>query len=293
MLTILKKSNFAHKLYEYFLSAVTIISPTLNTRLYYRISHNRKLNLDDPKLFNEKILWLKLNRYKDNPLITQCADKYAVRDFLITKGYIANLVELLAVYDSVNDIDWEILPEKFAMKLNYGSGFNIICKDYLKFDREKAIRKLLKWIKSKYYLSHSEMQYKNVDRKIIVEEIIETQDGDFPADYKFYCFNGEPKCLLYCTEREGSQAMKTMFDLKGNILEYRDDTTAQIFPNPVCFDEMLEVCRGLSADFPFVRVDLYDKDGQVIFGELTFTPAGGTGDYNVTGDYVLGEWIKI
>lgn len=293
MLKGIKKLDVAHRVYEICLSAVTLISPILNTKLYYRISHGKKLDLKNPKGFNEKILWLKLNNYMNNPTIIQCADKYAVRRYIKDKGYGINLVNLLAVYKSVDEIDWNSLPGKFAMKLNYGCGFNIICTDYSQFNRQDAITKLNRWMKSQYYLSHSEMQYKHVERKIIVEEFIETRSGEFPADYKFYCFNGEPKCLLFCSEREEGHTLKTLFDLEGNILNYRDDTVKQNFPNPICFNEMLELCRGLADGFPFVRVDLYDRDGKVVFGELTFTPAGGTGHYNSDGDRILGELIRI
>lgn len=281
------------KIWNIFLCLMTMISPYLNTIVYYFASHKKIINLAKPRGFNEKVLWLKLNTYSRSPLVKKCADKYAVREFITEKGYGDCLVPLLACYEQVDDIKWEELPEKFALKINFGSGYNIICKDKSKLDIEDCRKRLNKWIKSKYYLSHSELQYKDVKPYILVEKFIENQNGEFPADFKFYCFDGEPKCLLYCSERIGSHAKKTLFDLNGNVLNWRNDITTQPFPETSCFEDMLEICRALSKGFPFVRVDLYDHNGKVLFGELTFTPAGGTGKYNEEGSRILGSWINL
>lgn len=289
----IRNSQLMHKAWNSLLSIVTIISPEINTRLYYRISQKRKINLKNPVLFNEKILWLKLNTYLNNELIRQCSDKYAVRHYVTEKGCGEILNPLLKVYESADEIKTEDLPKRFALKLNYGCTYNIICTDKDQFNLTAAKKQLNKWMHSKYYLVHSEMQYKGVKRKILLEQYIENQDGAFPDDFKFYCFQGEPVYLLHCTERSAEHASKTFCDIAGEIVPFRLDCDNHDFQMPGCYQEMLGICRKLSKGFPFVRVDLYNSDGKVTFGELTFSPAGGTGKYTEEGSKVLGDLIKL
>ena len=285
----LRDSTFFHNVWNSVLSVVTLISPELNTRMYYRTSQKKKLNLQNPVYFNEKILWLKLK----NDLVKQCSDKYAVRDYVMKKGCGETLNLLLKVYNSADEIKMEDLPKRFALKLNYGCTYNIICTDKSQFDLIAAKKQLNKWMKSHYYLIHSEMQYKGVKRRILLEQYIENQDGAFPDDFKFYCFDGEPKYLLHCTDRNVSHAEKTFCEISGKIVPFRTDCSNKGFVMPECYQDMLQVCRKLSKGFPFVRVDLYDSDGKVVFGELTFSPAGGTGKYTEEGSKLLGDLIHI
>lgn len=280
------------QIWKAILSCATIISPELNSKMYYRISQGKPLNLSFPKDFNEKVLWLKLNTYLNDPLVRQCADKYAVREYVKEKGWGETLTPLLAVYTSVDEIKKDNLPDRFALKLNYGCGFNILCTDKNTFDLDRAKQKLRKWMRSSYYLPYSEMQYKEIEKRILLEQFIENDDGMFPDDYKFYCYDGEPLYLLYCTDRVGECVQKTMYDIDGKVVPYKEGCVSKPFRRPACYDQMLEVCRKLAKGFPFVRVDLYDSDGKVVFGELTFTPAGGTGKYTPEGSIILGEKIK-
>lgn len=289
----IKKNKLMISMWKTFLSGLTVISPKMNTKMYYRVSQRKKLDLSEPKDFNEKVLWLKLNTYLNDPVVKQCADKYAVRDFVEARGLGDILNPLIGVYSSPAELDNVSFPQKFALKLNYGCGFNIICTDKESFDIDSAKKKLADWMKSKYYLPYSEMQYKGIKKMILLEQFIENEDGMFPDDYKFYCFNGEPRFLLLCTDREGSHAQKTMYSVDGAIVPYKKECVEKPFVKPSCYDKMLEVCRILSKDFPFVRVDLYDGDGKVIFGELTFTPAGGTGKYTKEGSLILGDLIHL
>ena len=289
----LKSNKIVFRCRGMFLRTLTVISPELNTRVYYRFSQKKKINLKSPAEFNEKVLWLKLNTYRDNPLVKQCADKYRVREYIASLGLEDILNPLIHVYDDPSEITPEQLPDRFAMKLNVGCGYNIICKDKATFDLEAAKAQLKKWMKKKYYLTYSEMQYRNVKPKILVEKFIENSDGVFPDDYKFYCFHGEPKFLLYCTERSGAHALKSFYSAEGELVPYKVDCNEKPFDKPVCYERMLEVCRILSKEFPFVRVDLYHSDGRVIFGELTFTPAGGTGKYTEEGSRILGDMIHL
>ena len=290
------EKSLARRIYwDVVLSTLTRISPTINTKVYYFVRFRKMPDLNAPKLFNEKICWLKLNTYRDNELVRQCADKYGVRAYLEDKGLGSILPVLHAVYDDVESVDWDALPDEFAMKLNVGSGANIICSDKSELDIAETKNKLAAYYREikNFYLSHSEMQYKDVERKILVEKFIRTEDGHFPPDYKFFCFHGEPKCVLYCTERDQAQVKRTFFDIEGNVLNFLPDTAEQILPMDECYKEMLDICRTLSADFPFVRVDLYNCDGKVIFGELTFTPNGGTDMYTAEGDVTLGSWLDL
>ncbi len=258
-----------------FKCTLTIISPVLNSRYHYKKEFKRKLNLKNPHNFNEKLLWLKLNTYYKNQLVTKCADKYAVRDYVKECGYESILNELYGVYNCVEDIPWNELPNKFALKWNFGCGFNIICTDKSKINIEETKRQLKKWGKRKYYLQYSEMQYKNTIKRLICERYLDTEQGFLPYDYKVYCFNGEPKAILVCMERENS--MKAVF--MSPSWEFIDapkkyGKVNQIPAKPEGLDMMLESASCLSKPFPFVRIDYYMYRRNAIFGEMTFTPAG-------------------
>lgn len=169
----LKKNNLIIALYEKFSlgfqSLLTIISPVINSKYQYKRVFGKKLNLKQPCTFNEKLIWLKLNTYYKNPLIIQCADKYAARNYIEKCGYAGILNELYGVYERVSDIPWDDLPDKFVLKWNFGCGFNIICTDKSKLNIAEAKSQLKKWGRKKPYLQYSEMQYKGIKKKIICE----------------------------------------------------------------------------------------------------------------------------
>lgn len=262
-----------------FRSALTCISPVLNTKVTYFMKFKKRLDLKEPKDLKEKILWLKLRDYETNPLVRQCADKYAVRSYVQEKGCEDILVPLIAAYDTVDEIDWEALPEAFAMKWNFGCGFNIICPDKSKLDIPRAVEKLKKWGKTRYHLGYSEMQYKDVPKKIIVEQYLKPESGTLPEDYKIYCFNGKPLAVLFLAGRNTDNMQAVFMDPQWNLLgqtgkaKYKELTA--IPSRPVALEQLLKCAEKLSQPFEFVRVDFYEIDGRVYFGELTFTPAGG------------------
>lgn len=156
----------------------TRISPMLNTRLLYRYLFGKKLDLDNPKTLNEKILWLKFNDYRNNPLVEQCADKYKVREYVKECGLEDILVELYGVYKTADEIPWDSLPNQFVLKWNFGAGYNIVCTDKAKMDKETVISQMKKWGKEKYWLPYSEMQYKNYPKLIICEELLNAKEGN-------------------------------------------------------------------------------------------------------------------
>lgn len=289
-----------------FFKTLTRISPTLNTKAYYRRKFGRQLELKDPKTFNEKILKLKLENYNSNSLVKQCADKYLVRDYIEKLGCGELLVPLIASYDSPDEIDWRALPDRFVMKWNYGCGFNIICNDKSKLHKEKVIVQMQKWHRQgDYYLSHSEMQYKDVKKKIIVEEFLDAGKEKLPEDYKFYCMNGKCRTILVCKDRViGKRAKYFFMSPKWTLYQYSAeaiDNPNEKIPKPKCINKAIEYAEKLSAAFPFVRVDLYIIGERIYFGELTFTPAAGMDtDLKIYPpgnsedvDTIFGSWLDI
>lgn len=269
------------------------ISPELASRILFTLSTKQKLDLKNPTTFNEKLMWLKLNW--QNPLIVKCADKYEVRDYVSDKVSKDILPKLYGVYENVEDIEWDKFPNKFAIKCTHGCGFNIICDDKNKLDINKAKEDLNKWMKTRYVFEAIEIQYDKMKPRIICEEYIETEAGLLPNDYKIYCFNGEPKLTLVCTER--SEEVKLDFmDIEWNKMNISPDgwESNNIPDKPSCYTEMLNISRELSKPFPFVRIDFYDFRGKPLLGEMTFTPAGCAARYyNEKGLKMLGDMINL
>lgn len=257
----------------------TVISPVLNTKLRYRNAFGRKLDLNNPKTLNEKVLWLKLNKYMKNPLVIQCADKARVRDYVEQCGCGDILIPLIGVYDKAEDIPWDELPDQFALKWNFGAGMNIICTDKSKLDREQTVRQLDEWGKCKYWLPHSEMQYKYITKKLCCERLLKDDNGSgVVPDYKVYCFHGEAKAILVMHDRGGtikSEFFNTKWEPLRNTKKYISPKSQT--DRPMCLEKMLDYANRLSVPFPFVRCDFYIVNNELYFGELTFTPAGGLG----------------
>lgn len=288
-----------------FRSTLTLISPKLNTAVTYHVKFGRKLNLDTPHTFNEKVLWLKFNTYWNNETIKQCADKLKVRDYLDQRGFGNFLNDLLGVYDDVDLIDFSKLPNRFALKLNVGCSCNIIVRDKSKLDIDAAKKTMRKWLKANYWLGWSEMQYRGVKPYILVEKYLGNDDGSLPVDYKFYCMNGKTNSVMVCEDRDGVHHPKFFFmDKNWNKLPY----TAEVFhypdfviEKPQNMDKAFEVAEMLANEFPFVRVDLYIVKDRIYFGELTFTPAAGMDTdfkFKAPGaekdtDTILGELLKL
>ena len=267
----------------WFKCSLTRISPKLNTRVVYFIKLKKPLHLKHPQTLDEKIQWLKFNTYYKNPLVTQCADKYAVREYVKKCGCGDILNELYGVYDHVEEVPWDTLPNQFVLKWNFGCGQNLIVPDKAKLDVADAIRKLNEWyrIRDTFYLEYSEMQYKGIVPKLVCEKLIETESGGLPVDYKVYCFNGTPACVLLCARRGQMErgAEYYFFDRDWNFKRYNkrgmEAPAGFTLPKPDGMEAMFAHAEKLSKPFPFVRADFYLEKGKVTFGELTFTPCGG------------------
>lgn len=267
----------------WFKQTLTRISPKLNTWVVYFAKFKKPIDMKNPKTLDEKIQWLKFNTYYKNPLVTQCADKCAVREYVDQCGCGEILNELYGVYNSVEEIPWDTLPNKFVIKWNFGCGQNLIVFDKSKLDIEDAKRKLNGWYKLRdtFYLTYSELQYKGIPPKLICEKLIETESGELPVDYKLYCFNGVPDCVLVCGKRGQMEhgAEYYFFDKDWNLKRYnkRGKEAPEKFtlPKPKGVENLFGYAAKLSKPFPFVRADFYLEKEKVTFGELTFTPCGG------------------
>ena len=236
-----------------------------------------KLNLDKPQTFNEKLQWLKLYYHRHpNPLLTVCADKVAVRDYIAEKIGEEYLIPCLGVWDNPDDIDFDKLPNKFVLKVNWGSGQNIIVKDKSKLDIADAREKLRQWMKreSNHYFAFFEWPYKDIKPKIIAEKYMDF-DVDL-MDYKIMCYNGMPKNLFVCSERFSGLKV-TFFDLNWKRLPFirQYPASSKKIEKPKSFDKMLEFSKILAKPFPFVRVDFFYLNGNLYIGELTFFPGAG------------------
>jgi len=278
---------------------MTSLSPKFSVRTLYRIYHHKKLNLKNPKGLDEKIQWMKINYYKNNELVQQCADKYRVREYVKSCGCEEILVPLINNYHHANEIKWEELPEKFVLKWNFGCGGNVVCPDKNKLNIPQTIADLNKFEQVKFHLIAAEPQYDFEDKRIVCEQFIETEDGHSPVDYKFYCFNGEAKYVLCCIGR-GEQAKPSFyfFDREWKLQRLnrmgKEAPEGFTIPKPEGMDQLFDYAEKLSKPFPFVRADFYLEKGKAYFGELTFTPAGGfdRGRLPET-DLLFGDMVKL
>lgn len=270
---------------------MSMYMPVLRTKQIYKRNFGTRLNLKNPVNVNEKIQYLKLNTYYNNPTVTTCIDKYKIREYLEQKGLTDILPELYGVYDSADEIPFSDLPESFVIKCNHGCGFNIICPDKSNFDIEQSKKLLEKWLKQDYWKKYAEVQYKFIKKKIIIEQFL----GDNISTFKFYCFNGIPKVLYVSTNGENGEKDKyyDFFDmdwkhLNISLFGHLQRTDYDDMEVPKNFEKMKEIARVLSQEFPFVRVDLYNIDGDIYISEMTFIPTGGF--MRLTPDGTADEW---
>ena len=259
----------------------------------YRRILKKKLNLKNPQGFNEKMQWLKL--YDRNPLYTQLADKYAVREFVQERVGSQYLNELLGVYTSVDEINFDNLPNQFALKANHGCGWNIICNNKKQLDIELSKAKLSLWLKSSFYHRKGEWQYKNIPPRIICEKYLGDLNKEVAIDYKFYCFNGKPKFINVVLGRFINHT-EAYYDEKWTLQSFHDDYPfiEKDVPKPDQWELMVELAKKLSAGIKFCRVDLYFYKENVYFGEITFYPYSGFQIFvPPETDYLFGELIDI
>lgn len=252
-----------------------VISDKAFVKLFYHTYIGKKLDLLNPKGFNEKLQWLKLYDRKDE--YSDLTDKLKVRDYVADKIGKEHLVPLLGVWDSAEQITIDKLPEKFVLKCNHDSASVVICTDKKTFNIKKAKKKLSKALRTDYYYIGREYNYHNIERKIIAEQYLSNESDGGLTDYKFFCFDGEPKFIQIDTGRF-SDHIRNFYTMEWEYIDVsygKPNSPNAIIPKPEGFSEMVEYAKVLSKGFTHVRVDFYYTNNQVYFGELTFHHGGG------------------
>lgn len=274
------------------------ISPLFNDEKYLKmlfpLKTGYKLNLDEPQTFNEKLQWLKL--YYRKPELAKMVDKYEAKKYvsdIIGHSYI---VENYGVWSSFDEIDFENLPNQYVLKTTHDQGGIVICKDKNSFNYRKARRKINKHFKIKHFYLSREWPYKNVKPRIIAEKLLVDKKKDDIWDYKFYCFNGVPKILLIATERNTKKPKFNYFDMNFDSLNFKQggEKSNLKFEKPISFELMFDIASKLSSNLPHVRIDFYEINGKVYFGEITFFDSGGLAPFKPEKwDNLLGKWIEL
>lgn len=245
-------------------------------KIYYEYYSHRKLDLKNPVEFNQKIQWLKV--YYRPDILTKLADKYEVRSYVTEKIGKQYLNELLGLYNNVFEVDFDTLPKQFVIKTTHGYNNNIIVRDKNKLNKTKSKLLLTKWmLRNQYYMGGQEWAYKNIPHRIVAEKYLPEIDNKGVSDIKLYCFNGKPEFIEVNVE-VASKIFRCYFDVHWNPLGFGRQGVAiydQEVKKPEKLEEMVTVATKLADKFPFVRVDLYDINGRVLFGEMTFYPADG------------------
>lgn len=282
------------------IKAIRMMAPyipdTLYLKLLFRARVGYSLNLNNPRSFNEKLQWLKLNDI--HPEYSKMVDKVEAKDYAASIIGDEYIIPTLGVWDSVDEVDWDILPKQFVIKVTSDSGGIVVCKDKSQLDISLAKEKLRKGWGKNYYTYNKEYPYKNLKPRIIAEEYMEDESGYELKDYKIFCFNGEPRALFVASDRQkaGEETKFDFFDMEWNHLPFTNghpNSSAKI-EKPLNFDKMIEIACKLSKGIPQVRIDLYNCNGTIYFGEITFFHWGGMTPFvPQEWDYRLGDMIKL
>lgn len=268
----------------------------LYLKLMFRAKMGKRLNLDNPQTFNEKIQWLKL--YDRKRIYTKMVDKYEVKHYVKEKIGDKYIIPTYGIWDSFEDIDFDKLPDKFVIKCTHDSGGLIICRNKADLDYNAARIKITNSLKQRYYWIAREWPYKNVKPRIIAEQYMDNIGEDELTDYKWFCFNGVPQFLYISHGLENHEtATIDFYDMNHHRMPFkRTDYKSSIedVPKPVTYNEMVEIATKLSKDIPFVRIDLYEIRGHVYFSEITFYPCAGWLPFDPPEwDLKLGDYIEL
>ena len=265
----------------------------LKRQFFYRCGY--ELNLNNPKTFNEKIQWLKLHDRKIQ--YVDLVDKYELKKYIEQEIGTEYVIPTIGVWDKVENIEWDKLPNRFVLKCTHDSGSVIICTDKNNFDFGKASEKLKRALKRNYFWYGREWPYKNVRPSIIAEQLMEDKENKEIIDYKFLCFNGKFECMFTCTERFCQNELKvTFFDRNWNRLPFERHypSSRAIIKKPINYDKMIEISEKLAGNIPLVRVDLYEINKKIYVGELTLYPGGGFEEFSdYEYDLKLGTLVRL
>lgn len=261
----------------------------------YRLELGKELNLMNPVTYTEKLQWLKL--YDHRPEYTRMVDKYEVKQYVAERLGEEYVIPLLGVWEQVEDIDFEMLPDRFVLKTTHDSGGIVVCKDKSKLDIPAAKKRLKHFLKRNYYDYNREWPYKNVKHRIIAEKYMEDSRSGELRDYKFFTFGGEPRVLYIAQGRgRGEPTTADFFDMEFNHLQLTiDHDMADVPPEkPERFEEMKRMAALLSQGTPQLRVDFYEVDGQLYFGEMTFFHCSGLIPFHPEEwDRIFGDWVEL
>lgn len=271
------------------------IPDKLYLELTFEKRMNKKLNFNNPKTFNEKLQWLKL--YNRDEKLINLVDKYKVKQYIVEKIGAKYVIPTIGVYNSFNDINFDKLPNQFVLKCTHDSGGIVICNDKSNFNIKNAKIKINKCLKRNYYYLGREWPYKNVTPRIIVEKYMEDKENKDLIDYKFMCFNGKVECIFTCSERYNKYGLKvTFFNRNWEQLPFERHykSSNKEIKKPNNLNKMIELSEILSKNFPFVRIDFYEINNNIYFGEFTFFPGSGYEEFNPEEwDLKLGNLIDL
>lgn len=291
----LKENLFKRALVLPFRGIIKKISPVTYVKLQYKYITHHKLNLKNPKRYTEKLQHLRLYEYPNNDLVSKCASRVGVREYIKELGLDEYLIPCLGIYDNFDDINFDKLPNQFVMKCSHACAFNMIVKDKSTLDINEARKKFNKWLKTNYGKKTIELHYAKIKPQIIIEKYI--GGLELPLEYKIHVFNGKAK-NLYVVSGRGKDIRYNNYYIDWTPFDGSQfngwKKTDYPLNKPENFDEMIKLAETLAKPFPFVRVDLYNIDGKIYFGEMTFTPAKGTLILDDdSADFKMGEWLKI
>lgn len=263
-------------------------------QIYYFLKFKHFCDFKNPKTFNEKLQWLKLNDRQE--MYTTLVDKYEVKKYvsnIIGEEYI---IPTIGIYNNFDEINFNKLPNQFVIKCTHDSEGVVVCKDKKNFRVQEAKEKIEKCLKYNFYYIGREYPYKNIKPRILIEEYMEDpRDGEL-KDYKFFCFDGEPKAMFIASDRVKGETKFDYYDLKFNnlgIVQHYPNSTKKI-RKPQNFEKMIELSKILSKGLPHVRVDFYEVNAQIYFGELTFYHFSGFQPFIPDKwDTIFGEWLKL
>lgn len=293
-MNIFRSKEFRFRILDFF----SFIPDKIWLKSLYRIKNGYWMDFKNPKTFTEKIQWLKIYGYR--PEFSKMVDKYEVKKYVSDKIGSQYVIPTLGVWNCPKDIEWNKLPNKFVLKTTHGGGSCgvVICKDKSTFDIKQAINNLNVSMSFTAGNSYREHPYMGVKKRVIAEELLEVKGENDLCDYKFYCFTGEPQ---YCQVIRNRRTVETIdfYDMEWNHQEFIGlnaiaKNGESCVPCPSNFEDMKEVCRKLANDIPFVRIDLYEVNKKIFFGEITFYPASGFGAFSPNEwNFKLGEMINL
>lgn len=260
----------------------------------YYLNFHSKLNLVNPQTYSEKLQWLKLNNQHEE--YTNMVDKYEAKKYVASIIGDKYIIPTIGIYDSFDDIDFNLLPNQFVLKCTHNSGGIFVCKDISSFDIKKAKKQVDKWLKQNPYWKNREYPYKNVKPRIIIEQYMEDESGLELKDYKFFCFDGVPRFLYIASDRPYNTHFD-FFDIDFTPLPFEQPihpSSNKVWKKPENYDEMVNISAVLSKNIPHVRVDLYNINGKIYFGELTFFPMSGLAPFKpAEWDLKLGSLLHL